>query len=435
MATNRKPNRLSAEKSPYLLQHAHNPVDWHLWGEEAFDKAKRDDKTAFLSIGYGTCHACHVMERESFADEEVAELLNRAFVAILVDREERPDLDHLFMAVCQAMTGQGGWPLTLLLTPDKKPFFAGTYFPKERQMGRYGLMDILGQMAVRWRDDIGDVLVIGGQVMEQLNEPMLARQPGEWDISLAGQAYDRLERLFDQVNGGFGGAPKFPNPHQLSFLMAYSRRFDEPLAQYMAEMTLAGMARGGIHDHIGFGFARYSADAEWRVPHFEKMLYDNALLAMAYLEACQLTNQPVYRTTAERIFAYVPREMTDAEGGFYAAEDADSEGEEGRYYVWSPEEIIDAAGVGPGERYWRVYNVTDAGNFHGASVPNLIEADLDRLAAEFDMAPDALATSSSARERCSSRRAESASRPSRTIKFACEATASSADELARLLHG
>ncbi|XEC92620.1 thioredoxin domain-containing protein [Paenibacillus tarimensis] len=380
MTMNDKPNRLAKEKSPYLLQHAYNPVDWFPWSDEAFEIAKRENKPVFLSIGYSTCHWCHVMERESFEDEEVAELLNKHFVSIKVDREERPDVDHLYMTVCQALTGNGGWPLTVVMTPDKKPFLAGTYFPKNHRFGRKGLMEILPQIADKWENANEDLLEIGDKLVEEIQRRMLSNLQGELSEEILEQAYGSYEQLFDSQYGGFGHAPKFPTPHNLSFLLRYYNRSGETHALHMAERTLDAMYRGGMNDHIGFGFARYSTDDKWLVPHFEKMLYDNALLAWTYLEAYQVTGNRSYADVAERIFQYVLRDMTDPDGGFYSAEDADSEGHEGKFYVWNPEEIIEVLGEKDGELYCELYGVTEEGNFEGMSIPNLIGRDLAVLA-------------------------------------------------------
>lgn len=372
MTTNSKPNRLSKEKSPYLLQHAHNPVDWFPWSEEAFEIAKRDNKPIFLSIGYSTCHWCHVMERESFEDEEVAAILNEHYVSVKVDREERPDVDHLYMSVCQAMTGQGGWPLTIVMTPEKKPFFAGTYYPKKRKYGRYGLMDLLPQLADKWNEDRAKVEEIGEQIVEETKGRMLSNLKGELSEQTLDRVYQQYAQTFDEMHGGFGSAPKFPTAHNLSLLLRLHKRTGNAHALKMVEKTLDAMYRGGMYDHIGFGFARYSTDERWLVPHFEKMLYDNALLAIAYTEAYQLTRKPEYAEVAASIFTYVLRDMTDPEGGFYSAEDADSEGHEGKFYVWDPDEVSDVLGSDDGELFCELYNITSEGNFEGRSIPNMI---------------------------------------------------------------
>jgi len=407
----RKANRLIHEKSPYLLQHAYNPVDWYPWGEEAFRKAAREDKPVFLSIGYSTCHWCHVMERESFEDDEVAELLNRSFVAVKVDREERPDVDHIYMAVCQAMTGQGGWPLTVILTPDKKPFFAGTYFPKRTRYGRIGLMELLRQIERRWRDDRESLEAFGNRLAAAIRgeedgrsrEERLAERPA-WDPALADEAFAQLEAYFDNTYGGFGRPPKFPIPHQIMFLFRYHRRTGNGKALEMAVRTLDGMARGGIRDHIGEGFARYSTDEKWLVPHFEKMLYDNALLAMAYTEAYQITGEERHAEVARGILRYVSRDMTGPDGEFHSAEDADSEGEEGKFYLWAPDEVAEALGEDAGW-FCELYGITEKGNFEGRNIPNLIDADPDAVAAKWGMTAEELRRrAAEAREKLFARR-------------------------------
>jgi uncharacterized protein len=378
--TQRKPNRLIHEKSPYLLQHAYNPVDWYPWGEEAFEKAKREDKPIFLSIGYSTCHWCHVMERESFEDPEVAEVLNRDFVSIKVDREERPDVDHIYMTMCQAITGHGGWPLTIIMTPDKKPFFAGTYFPKESRYGRRGLMEILQRIAVVWKQDRSNMLRAGDKITELLEKNLDPVAEGELTAEVLDRAFEQFHSQFDPRWGGFGDAPKFPRPHDFLFLLRYWKRTGNQHALEMVERTLTMMHRGGIYDHLGYGFARYSVDERWLVPHFEKMLYDNALLALAYLEAYQATGKEIYAQVAREIFTYVLRDMTDPEGGFYSAEDADSEGEEGKFYVWTPEEIQDVLGEEDGELFAECYGVTPEGNFEGKNILNLLDVSWETIA-------------------------------------------------------
>lgn len=364
-------NKLISEKSPYLLQHAHNPVDWFPWGDEAFEKAKGEEKPIFLSIGYSTCHWCHVMARESFEDDEVAELLNKHFVSIKVDREERPDIDMIYMNACQAMTGQGGWPLTVVMTPDKKPFFAGTYFPKESKWGRPGLMDILKQLIEVWEKERSRIDTVGNQVMRIL-QAQDHGTPGKLEESIIEEAFHEFSINFDVKYGGFGMAPKFPTPHNLLFLLRYWHKTGDNKALQMAEKTLEAMAKGGIFDHIGFGFHRYSTDGNWLVPHFEKMLYDNALLAYVYTEAYQATKKNLYKDIAGKIFTYVLRDMTSPEGGFYSAEDADSEGEEGKFYVWTPAEVEEVLGDEDGKWFCRTFDISSKGNFEGKSIPNLI---------------------------------------------------------------
>ncbi|TEB07542.1 hypothetical protein Psch_01097 [Pelotomaculum schinkii] len=385
MTTNNKPNRLAQEKSPYLLQHAYNPVDWYPWGEEAFEKARTEDKLIFLSIGYSTCHWCHVMERESFEDEEVAEILNKEYVAIKVDREERPDIDHIYMTVCQAMTGHGGWPLTVLMTPEKKPFFAGTYFPKKAGRGMPGLVDILTRVAESWEQQRDRVIKAGEEVVGAIQPRFDAVPEGEVGADVLDRAFKILRGIFDRQYGGFGRAPKFPTPHTLTFLLRYWKRSGEKQALSMVEKTLESMYRGGIYDHIGYGFSRYATDEKWLVPHFEKMLYDNALLAIAYTETYQVTGKELYAGLAKQIFTYVLRDMTSPEGGFYSAEDADSEGEEGKFYVWNPEEITAVLGDQDGKAFCRLYNITLGGNFEGRSIPNLILETPEKFAVELKM--------------------------------------------------
>lgn len=377
----RKPNRLSHEKSPYLLQHAHNPVDWYPWGEEALEKAKKEDKPIFLSIGYSTCHWCHVMARESFEDEEVAKVLNEGFVSVKVDREERPDVDQVYMTVCQAMTGQGGWPLTIIMTPEQKPFFAGTYLPKQAMYGRMGLMDLLGKISKLWKEERNRAYDVGEQIVDAVKEYLNSTEAGEAQVEIADHAYEQFASQFDEVYGGFGGAPKFPRPHDMLFLLRYYRRTGEPEALQMVTSTLDAMRRGGIFDHLGYGFARYSVDREWLVPHFEKMLYDNALLAIAYLEAYQVTREKRYADVAREIFQYVLRDMKSPEGAFFSAEDADSEGVEGKFYVWTPREIADVLGEADAEVFCRAYGVTEEGNFEQqTSILNQIGVRLDEVA-------------------------------------------------------
>lgn len=330
------------------------------------------------------------MAHESFEDEEVAAILNEHYVSVKVDREERPDVDHIYMAVCQAMSGQGGWPLTIIMTPDKKPFFAGTYYPKQRKYGRYGLMDILPQIAKQWEEDDERVADIGEQIVKEIEKQMLSNLSGEVSEATLDKAYAHYEQTFDAENGGFGGAPKFPTSHNLSFLLRYYYRTGKERALQMVEKSLQSMYRGGMYDHVGFGFCRYSVDEKWLVPHFEKMLYDNALLSWSYLEAFQLTGKPEYAQAAEQIFTYVMRDMTHPDGGFYSAEDADSEGHEGKFYVWEPDEVIEVLGAEDGELYCDLYDITIEGNFEGHNIPNLIGQDLEAFAKARDLNPEQL---------------------------------------------
>ena len=366
-------NRLKQEKSPYLMQHGENPVDWYPWCEEAFQKASKEDKPVFLSIGYSTCHWCHVMAHESFEDPEVADLLNQEFVSIKVDREERPDIDAVYMSVCQAMTGSGGWPLTIFMTPEQKPFFAGTYFPKHGGYGRFGLMELLERVANLWKNNREELLRAGNRITAAINQGQTGtgKKP---DRRLVERAYSQLAQRFDHKWGGFGAAPKFPTPHNLLFLMRYADAMQESSAVKMAEITLEDMARGGIFDHIGGGFSRYSTDEMWLVPHFEKMLYDNALLLIAYVKAYQHTKRKCFADTARRTADYILRELTSAEGGCYCGQDADSDGVEGKYYMFTPKEVKTVLGEKDGEEFCRLYDITDAGNFEGKSIPNRIHA-------------------------------------------------------------
>jgi uncharacterized protein YyaL (SSP411 family) len=356
-------NRLKNEKSPYLLQHAENPVDWYSWGKEAFEKAHDENKPIFLSIGYSTCHWCHVMAHESFEDDELADLMNDVFVSIKVDREERPDIDKIYMTICQMMTGSGGWPLTIIMTPDKKPFFAGTYFPKETRFGRIGLIDLIKRIKQMWDNNREELINSADQITLTLQN-IDQESPGDkFNTSMLKKTFKQLSTQFDKVNGGFGNRPKFPTPHNLIFLLRYWKRTGDKNALEMVEQTLQAMRKGGIYDHIGFGFHRYSTDSVWLVPHFEKMIYDQALIAIAYIEAYQATKKEEYKKTAQEIFTYVLRDMTSPEGGFYSAEDADSEGEEGKFYVWSMANLEKILSEEDLELISKVYNVERSGNY------------------------------------------------------------------------
>jgi uncharacterized protein len=388
MNDNRKPNRLINSKSPYLLQHAYNPVEWYEWEPEAFERAKRENKPIFLSIGYSTCHWCHVMERESFEDEEVANLLNKNFVSIKVDREERPDIDSLYMRVCQMMTGQGGWPLTVFLTPDKKPFYAGTYFPKHSKYGRPGMLDLLPQIANAYKSNPQRIDKITSQLTEALQErPEAQTSKGIQETHLH-EAYNGLLRQFDAIYGGFGQPPKFPLPHQHLFLMRYYYWTGNKQALQMVTKTLDAMLDGGIYDQLGSGFARYSVDGKWLVPHFEKMLYDQALMLFALTEAYQITKNERYKQVIKEVVSFIQREMTDSQGAFYSAIDADSEGEEGTYYIWSKQEVIDLLGPKEGEVFCDVFNMTEQGNFEGKNILNLIRTSLEKLASNHNISID-----------------------------------------------
>ena len=367
------PNRLQHETSPYLRQHAHNPVDWYPWGEEAFRRAREENKPVFLSIGYSTCHWCHVMAHESFEDEEIAALLNRYFVSIKVDKEERPDVDGIYMAFCQAFTGSGGWPTSIFMTPDQKPFFAGTYFPKRSRGHMFGLQELLEAIHKKWESDRAALLHQADELLVHLQRGA-AKEAAPHD-DLLESAIQVYQRIYDRKNGGFGSAPKFPTPHNLLFLMTCHERYGDTSCLHMAEHTLLQMYRGGLFDHIGFGFCRYSTDERYLAPHFEKMLYDNALLMMAYCHAYAITKKPLYLDIAEKTAAYILREMTSPEGGFYSAQDADSEGEEGKYYLFTPEEVVRVLGKKDGKAFCRYFDITPSGNFEGKSIPNLLRSD------------------------------------------------------------
>ena len=356
-------NRLVFERSPYLLQHARNPVDWHPWGPEAFALAAELDRPVFLSIGYSTCHWCHVMEHESFEDAEVARLMNETFVCVKVDREERPDIDQVYMRVTQAMTGSGGWPMTVVMTPDKVPFFTGTYFPKKGGYGRPGMLELVPELGRVWREERKEITGTTKRVMEFLRQPVEGGEAGELSLATLGQAYRQLRARFDPIHGGFGNERKFPTTTNLTFLLRHHLRTGEAEALAMVEKTLVAMRLGGIWDHVGFGFHRYSVDSEWLVPHFEKMLYDQALIAMAYTEAWQVTGRPLFRRTVEEICTYVLRDMTDAQGGFYSAEDADSEGEEGLFYLWDTKELAELLSEEDFALASRAWNLKPEGNF------------------------------------------------------------------------
>ena len=359
----RLPNRLMHEKSPYLLQHAENPVDWYPWGEEAFLRAAREDKPVFLSIGYATCHWCHVMAHESFEDPEVASLLNRDFISIKVDREERPDIDSVYMEVCQQMAGQGGWPLTIVMTPDKKPFFAATYIPRETRFSMMGLLTLLPRITLMWQEQRSDLIRSGDRVIAAITGPARSPPGTKPDSDLLDEGYNALLLHFDPVYGGFGNSPKFPTPHTLLFLLRYAVRKADSTALSMVEKTLHAIRNGGIYDHLGGGIHRYSTDTKWHVPHFEKMLYDQALLVMAYTEAFQATKNPDYQKTVEEIISYIMRQLYSPEGAFFSAEDADSPEGEGAFYVWTLHEFEQVLGSDDAALAALVYGVTLQGNF------------------------------------------------------------------------
>lgn len=367
-------NRLSEEKSPYLLQHAENPVNWYAWSDKAFDRARAENKPVFLSIGYSTCHWCHVMAHESFEDEEIARILNESYVAVKVDREERPEVDIVYMSVCQTMTGSGGWPLTIIMTPEKKPFFAGTYLPKDSRYGMMGLTELLQRVASLWKDEQERVLQESDNILYLLKSRKRVTEKREPSLELVEKGFQELQRIFDPKYGGFGGAPKFPTPQNIWFLLWYYERKGEEQALVMADKTLVSMARGGIYDQIGGGFSRYSTDEKWLVPHFEKMLYDNALLTMVYLEGYRITGEMYYKRVAEGILKYVSSELSDKEGGCYCGQDADSEGTEGKYYVFTREEIDKIfERTEEAEAFCQWFGIKETGNFEGKNILNLIQ--------------------------------------------------------------
>ena len=372
-------NHLKNQTSPYLLQHADNPVNWYPWCEEAFEKAKSEEKPIFLSIGYSTCHWCHVMAHESFEDKEIAAILNQDFISIKVDKEERPDIDSIYMSVCQALTGSGGWPTTIFMTPEQKPFFAGTYFPKHARWGSVGFLELLETIANKWKTERKTLMESADEIVKFVKKEhkdsmstKSSKSNGNLEKILE-SAIQIFQQLFDKEHGGFGQAPKFPSPHNLLFLMHYYEKTNDKFVMHMVDKTLLQMYRGGIFDHIGGGFSRYSTDNYFLVPHFEKMLYDNALLIMAYSKAYELTHNMLYLGIAEKTAAYILNEMTSPRGGFYSAQDADSEGIEGKYYVFAPLEIMKVLGLEDGKKFCRYFDITESGNFEGKNIPNLLQ--------------------------------------------------------------
>jgi uncharacterized protein YyaL (SSP411 family) len=363
MAVHKYTNRLIYETSPYLLQHAHNPVDWFPWGKEAFERAKKEDKPVFLSIGYSTCHWCHVMERESFENEQIAEIMNEYFVNIKVDREHRPDVDGIYMNAVQMMTGLGGWPLSVFLTPEGKPFFGGTYFPPKDVYGRPGFERVLLSIADAWKNRRQELIDSSHKISDVLASLTGPTKKETLSSDMLKAGFDYFKAAFDSVNGGFGPAPKFPQPTNLSMLLSYWYRTNDTQALQMVEKTLDAMSKGGIYDHIGGGFHRYATNKKWLIPHFEKMHYDQALLSKVYMQAYQVTGKQNYAVTAREVFDYVLRDMTDPEGGFYSAEDADSEGKEGVFYVWEQKEIDAILDKDEAEIFSAYYGVTEKGNF------------------------------------------------------------------------
>ena len=384
------PNRLINETSPYLLQHANNPVDWYPWGEEALERARSEDKPILLSIGYSACHWCHVMERESFEDEIIAGMMNENFVSIKVDREERPDLDQVYMQAVQMLTGSGGWPMTVFLTPEGKPFYGGTYFPPTDRQGMPGFPRLITSIAEAYKTNKGEVDRVTQQLTTQMTQSnQIPKGTSILTVDILHQAYSTLATNFDYQNGGFGNAPKFPQPMGPEFLLRYYHHGYNPRALELVEITLEKMAYGGIYDQIGGGFHRYSTDAYWLVPHFEKMLYDNALLARLYLHTHLITGRPLYRRIVEETLDYVLREMTDSSGGFYSAQDADSEGVEGKFFVWTPDEIRAVLGDADSEVFSSYYGVTPNGNFEGENILN-IRQDPEAFAEAHDLTQEQL---------------------------------------------
>jgi len=388
-------NHLRGKKSRYLKQHADNPVDWYPWCDEAFEKAKSEDKPIFLSIGYSSCHWCHVMAHESFKDEDVAELMNRTFVSIKVDKEERPDVDKVYMKVARAMSGKGGWPLNIIMTPDKKPFYAATYIPKERKNNRLGLKDLTNRVRYMWDKDREKLLSAGEKVISTLKD-RVKRSTTRIDTSTLERAYNELRDSFDSKFYGFGNAPKFPSPHNLLFLIRYYENTDESNALDMVIKTLDSMRQGGIYDHLGYGFHRYSTDRKWELPHFEKMLYDQAMLVIAYTEAFRITDDKKYKKTAKETIEYVLRELKDESGGFYSSQDADVDGIEGGYYIWTQEEVDNILGD-ESDKFKKVYNIEPKGNFLEESTGErtgknvlYINKDISTLAEEFQQDEDDL---------------------------------------------
>lgn len=364
-------NHLASQSSPYLLQHAENPVDWYPWCEEAFEKAKKDNKPVFLSIGYSTCHWCHVMAHESFEEKEIADILNKYFISIKVDREERPDIDAVYMEVCQAFTGSGGWPMSIFLTPGQKPFFAGTYFPAKPRYGMADFRSLLLNIAAQWGQEKEKLIASAQQVTNALQQKSCTSD-GSVNTGLAKQAAQLFAESFDVKHGGFGTAPKFPTPHNLYFLLLYAHLNKDHTALQQALVTLEAMRRGGIFDQVGYGFSRYATDDAYLVPHFEKMLYDNALLIIAYCAAYKACGKKEFLRTAEQTAEYVLREMANGDGAFYSAQDADSEGEEGKFYIWECGEIRRVLGPEKGDAFCSYFGMSEQGNFEGKNIPNLL---------------------------------------------------------------
>jgi len=390
-------NDLSQAQSPYLQQHAHNPVHWYSWGDEAFEHAKTEDKPVFLSIGYATCHWCHVMAHESFEDEAVAKLMNEAFINIKVDREERPDIDNTYMQICQMLTGRGGWPLTIVMTPDKKPFYAATYIPKTGRQGQPGMMELIPRLNHLWNEKREKINGSAKEITQAFQQSIKPDSGHDLPDDMLDKTYSQLEQTFDTAHGGFGSAPKFPTPHTLTFLLRYSDAFDSDGAKDIVTKTLTQMRRGGLFDQLGGGFHRYSTDRKWLVPHFEKMLYDQAMHLMAYTEGWQSIRNPLFKQTAEEIATYLFRDLQHKSGAFYSAEDADSEGEEGTFYVWSIDEVREILPAADAELAIEVFNINEAGNFADESTgqqtgKNILHRSesISKLAAERDLSEQKL---------------------------------------------
>ena len=410
-------NRLIKEASPYLLQHAHNPVDWFPWGKEAFAKAEKEGKPVFLSIGYSTCHWCHVMAHESFENGRIAKILNKHFVSIKVDREELPGVDAVYMDFVQKTTGSGGWPLSVFLTADAKPFYGGTYFPPIDSYGRPGFETLLTSIQDAWQNRREELLASSKHITSLLQEQ--ARTTSELKLSdgILQRTYENLKQIYDSIDGGFGSAPKFPQPTMLSFLLVYSHRAENERALEMVQNTFEKMADGGIYDHLGGGFHRYSVDQKWLVPHFEKMLYDQALISRAYIQAYQITKKTEYKETAQEIFDYILRDMTSPQEGFYSAEDADSEGHEGVFYVWTPKQIDKALSRKEEKLFKAYYGVTDAGNFErGSSILNVSKPLLE-VAEHVDIDPESVEAILESAEQKLFRERETRIRPHRDEKI------------------
>jgi len=379
----KKKNRLASSQSPYLIQHAENPVDWYPWGDEALARARAEDRPIFLSIGYSACHWCHVMAHESFADPAAASLLNQHFINIKVDREERPDLDQTYMTACQLITGGGGWPLSVFLTPELKPFYAATYIPKRSRLGRAGLMELVPRLMELWNTQRERIENAAREIADTISRPRIecvGEMPGERNLAVA---FEQLQTMFDNEHGGFGDAPKFPTPHNLTFLLRRRLRTGEARPLEMVEKTLGEMRRGGIYDHLGRGFHRYSTDARWLVPHFEKMLYDQAQLVEAYVEAWQVTGKLEYQDTARETLSYVLRDLADPQGGFHSAEDADSEGEEGKFYLWTTVEVRGLLPEDEADAFIRIFGLEDDGNFADKASGEETGRNIIHLAAPF----------------------------------------------------